>query len=362
MEHTNQLLAEVIGAAPDAMVLVGPEGRIALVNAEAERLFGYQAGELAGQRIELLVPPRLRDAHAAQRARYIADPHRRPMGSGLSLFGRRKDGSHFPVEISLSPMHTDQGTLIAAAVRDITSRLAVEEALKAANTELEAFTYSVSHDLRAPIRQVDGFSRLLEEHLGGNADAKSREYLQRIQDASQHMKRLVEDLLNLSRVGRTDVRPRVISLEAMVRDVLLDLQAEQAGRDVEWRIGPLPLVEYDPGLMKVLLTNLLANALKYTRTRRPAVIEVAHETREGRSVIMIRDNGVGFDMQFADKLFGVFQRLHRADEFEGTGVGLATVFRIVRKHGGEIWAEAKPDAGAAFRFTVPSINESPATA
>jgi light-regulated signal transduction histidine kinase (bacteriophytochrome) len=229
---------------------------------------------------------------------------------------------------------------------------AANEAAKAANHDLEAFTYSVSHDLRAPIRQIDGFSRILSEHTGAALDPKSQHYLRRIQDGAQHMGRLVDDLLNLAQVGRRSVRLRSVALDTVVTHALADLQLEVAGRDIEWRIGRLPPVACDPGLMKVVFTNLLANAVKYTRSRNPAVIEVGNLSTNGAPVIFVRDNGVGFDMRYADKLFGVFQRLHRAEEFEGTGVGLATVQRIIRKHGGEIWAEAEREKGATFRFTI----------
>jgi signal transduction histidine kinase len=224
--------------------------------------------------------------------------------------------------------------------------------LAATNAELEAFTYSVSHDLRAPIRQIDGFSRLLIEQFDATLEPKARHYLARIRESTQHMGRLVDDMLRLAQVGRQDVRPRVASLDTLVASVVADLQGDVADRDITWKIDPLPAVECDPGLMKVVLTNLVGNAVKYTRPRRPAIIEVGQTSRDGRPVIFVRDNGVGFDMRYADRLFGVFQRLHRAEEFEGTGVGLATVQRIVRKHGGEIWAEAAPDRGAAFYFTV----------
>jgi light-regulated signal transduction histidine kinase (bacteriophytochrome) len=302
--------------------------------------------------VELLVPTPFHGIHPQHRDAYFQDPHRRPMGSGLSLSGRRKDGSEFPVEISLSPVQTEEGLLVTAAVRDITRRVTVEQQLKAANAELEAFTYSVSHDLRAPIRQIDGFSRILSEHLQALGDDRTKHYLQRIQEGSRHMGRLVDDLLNLSRVGRADVHPRVLSVSTVVRDVMHDLHSDVAGRDIEWRIGALPTVEYDPGLMKLVLTNLLSNAVKYTRPRDKAVIEVGYTTEVDRTILFVRDNGVGFEMKYADKLFGVFQRLHRADEFEGTGVGLATVHRIVRKHGGDVWADAEPDKGATFFFTV----------
>ena len=243
--------------------------------------------------------------------------------------------------------------------RDLTERrgaqeraLADDQALKAANAELEAFTYSVSHDLRAPIRQIEGFSKILSEHLGRDVDPRVDHYLRRIQEGSQQMGRLVDDLLQLAQLGRKQSNPQRVSLSSLVEEVLSNVRADITDRDIEWRVGPLPTVVCDPGLMRVAFTNLLSNAVKYTRPRKKAVIEIGHLIRHGKPVLYVRDNGVGFDMKYADKLFGVFQRLHRAEEFEGAGVGLATVQRIIRKHNGAIWADAAPDAGATFFFTL----------
>jgi PAS domain S-box-containing protein len=349
----DDALSGLLDAAPDAMVLVDRSGRIVRVNAHAEALFGYEATELLGSPVEVLVPAARRDSHSRHRDRYQADPHRRPMGIGLELSGRRKDGTHFPVEISLSPVAGREGSFVMAAVRDGS----VARALKAANAELEAFTYSVSHDLRAPIRQIDGFAHLLDEHSGHGLDEKGRHYLHRIQEGAQNMGRLVDDLLALARIGQHEFQAVRVSLDSLVRDAMADLESEVGPRAVEWKLGALPRVLGDPGLLKIALTNLLSNALKYTRLRERAVIEVAVASN-GSEAIMVRDNGVGFDPKYADKLFGVFQRLHRAEEFEGQGVGLAIVQRIVHRHGGEIWADARPGEGATFYFTLPGIEDS----
>ncbi len=224
--------------------------------------------------------------------------------------------------------------------------------LELANRELEAFTYSVSHDLRAPLRHINGFSQALVEDLGPQLDAASRHYLDRIQAGTTNMAQLIDDLLNLARIGRRELARQVTGLDSILKEVLADLQNETAQREIEWKIEQLPFVECDPSLMKQVFSNLLANACKYTRPRKPAVIEVGQTKQNGNMVIFIRDNGVGFSMKYADKLFGVFQRLHRAEDFEGTGVGLATVQRIIHKHGGRIWAEAELDKGATFYFTL----------
>ncbi|HLZ41427.1 MAG TPA: PAS domain S-box protein [Candidatus Sulfotelmatobacter sp.] len=224
--------------------------------------------------------------------------------------------------------------------------------LEAANKELEAFTYSVSHDLRAPLRHISGFSKLLTEEYASTLAPEAQHHLQRIQAGTRQMGLLVDDLLNLGRIGRHEVRLQVTGLNSVINECLSDLKAECEGRHLEWKIGTLPFVECDAALMKQVFQNLLSNAVKFTRPRSQAVIEVGQKDQGGTAVVFVRDNGVGFSMKYADKLFGVFQRLHRPEDFEGTGVGLATVQRIIQKHGGRIWAEAELDKGATFYFTL----------
>ncbi|MGZ4732414.1 MAG: PocR ligand-binding domain-containing protein [Terriglobales bacterium] len=226
--------------------------------------------------------------------------------------------------------------------------------LAASVKELEAFTYSVSHDLRAPLRHISGFSRILTEEFGSNLPPEAQHHVQRIQEGARRMGLLVDDLLDLARVGRRNLSLQDSGLKSVVDEVLADLGPECAGRQIEWKIGNLPFVECDPGLIKQVFHNLLSNAVKFTRPRPQAVIEVGQKLEEGTPLVFVRDNGVGFNMKYADKLFGVFQRLHRAEDFEGTGVGLATVQRIIQKHGGRIWAEADLDKGATFYFTLGS--------
>ena len=233
--------------------------------------------------------------------------------------------------------------------------------LSATSKELEAFTYSVSHDLRAPLRHIDGFSQLLSEDFGPQLPEDARRYLERIRSGTRQMGQLVDDFLNLARVGRQELRLQVTGLKSLVEEVRRELLAEAEGRQVQWEVGSLPFVECDPALLKQVFANLLSNALKYTRPRNPAVIEVGVQQENGLPVIHVRDNGVGFSMKYAHKLFGVFQRLHRPEDFEGTGVGLATVQRIIHKHRGRVWAEAELDKGATFYFSLgnPSENETP---
>jgi light-regulated signal transduction histidine kinase (bacteriophytochrome) len=224
--------------------------------------------------------------------------------------------------------------------------------LETANKELEAFSYSVSHDLRAPLRHIGGFSKMLVEEFGASLDPTAQHYLDRIQSGTQKMGLLVDELLGLARVGRHAINRQPTNLNSMVAEVIAILEPESEGRHVEWVIANLPVVECDAVLVKQVFQNLLANALKFTRSRSLAVIEVSPNENDGQLVLTVRDNGIGFNMKYVDKLFGVFQRLHRAEDFEGTGIGLATVQRIVQKHGGRVWAEGELDKGAAFYFTL----------
>lgn len=221
-----------------------------------------------------------------------------------------------------------------------------------ANLELEAFSYSVSHDLRAPLRHINGFARTLLEDFAVTIPPEGQRHLDRICEATLKMGRMVDDLLNLSRLDRRQLGLKMTPFNSMVEAAIKDLEPECAGRTIEWRIDSLPSVECDPGLMQQAFANLLSNAIKYTRGQAQPVIEIGKKTSENQLVIFVRDNGAGFDPKYADKLFGAFQRLHKAEEFEGTGIGLATVQRIVRKHGGRIWAEAEIGKGATFFFSV----------
>jgi signal transduction histidine kinase len=224
--------------------------------------------------------------------------------------------------------------------------------LERVNSELEAFSYSVSHDLRAPLRHIDGFAQMLSARNADKLDDTAKRHLAVICDGAQSMGRMIDDLLSLARLERQHVAREQTDLDAIVRRVIQDLQADIGSRTIEWTCDPLPAVDCDPGLMTLVFTNLLSNAVKYTGKRDVARISISVQKSEDGAVFVVADNGAGFDQQYHDKLFGVFQRLHRADEFEGTGIGLATVRRIIHKHGGRIWAEAALDRGATFFFTL----------
>ncbi len=357
----------LVESAPDAIVICNPDGRIELINAQTEALFGYRREELEGQGLEMLVPERFRHQHVGHRQGYAAAPQTRPMGTGQELYARRKDGSEFPVLISLSPIRSSTGLSIFSAIRDISSQRAVEQSvrelnerlarqnaeLKAVNQELEAFSYSVSHDLRAPLRAIDGFSRILVDEHGDLLDSTANDLLQRVRRATQQMGRLIDDLLKLSRVTRSDLQLQEVNLSNIAREVVEGLQQQDAERSVDFTCAPDLAVWGDSKLLRIALDNLIGNAWKFTSRRDQARIEFAHHDDQGRPTYCVTDNGAGFDMDYSNKLFGAFQRLHDASEFPGTGIGLATVQRIIHKHGGHIWAKAAVEAGATFCFTLP---------
>jgi PAS domain S-box-containing protein len=257
--------------------------------------------------------------------------------------------------IAIAIQHARLREELARQTGELERRLAERgAAVRAAAAELETVLYSVSHDLRAPLRQLLGFSRLLLDESGPKLDASARHYAERIHQAADKMTTLVDDLVNLSRIGRQDLSRREVQLTPLVEDVIGQFRQEKDGRTIDWQIEELPTVEADPGLIKIALTNLISNAVKFTRTRDHPTVRIRPVESDGQVGLAIEDNGVGFKMAYAGKLFGMFQRLHRSDEFEGNGAGLAVVQRIVHKHGGRVWAEGEPDSGATFYMTLGS--------
>lgn len=359
-DNVHQLMVDSRG--DYAIFTLDSKGCVASWNKGARQIKGYEREEIVGKHFSVFYSAAERASGKPEQELAIAARDGRFEVEGTRV---RKDGSEFWGNIVISAVRGQNDALVGfvKVTRDLTGQRradadarADDEAVKAASDELESFTYSVSHDLRAPIRQIEGFSKILGEHLGDSLDPQAAQYLRRIQEGSQQMGRLVDDLLHLAQIGQKRAKPRRVSLDSIVAEVLTNVRAEITDRAIEWRINSLPAVVCDRGLMKILLTNLLSNAVKYTRGREKAIIEIGQVADADETVIFVRDNGAGFDMKYADKLFGVFQRLHRAEEFEGAGVGLATVQRIIRKHHGTIWAEAAPDKGATFFFTLGATN------
>ena len=349
----------LLEAAPDAMVVVDQAGEIVLLNLQAEKQFGYRRDELLGQKVKNIIPEGFAERLIADDLRSAEDALAQQIGTGLELTGRRKDAGEFPIEIMLSPLQSAEGILVTAAIRDITERKRHERTLQEKNNELQvavneldAFSYSVSHDLRAPLRAIDGFSQILLKQYGPLLSGEPRKYLQRVRDNTVQMGHLVDDLLRFSRLGRQPLAKQLVPTGKIVEQALREARQQAAGRSVNVSVGDLPPAWGDAALLKQVFMNLIDNAFKYTRLRDHAVVEIGSRKIGDEQVFLVRDNGVGFDMQYADQLFDVFQRLHRAEDFAGTGVGLAIVQRIVQRHGGRVWAEAAVDHGATFYFTT----------
>jgi PAS domain S-box-containing protein len=355
----------LMGAVPDAVIISNSDGRIVFVNAAVERYFGYKPEHLLGRAVEILVPRQHHPQHTEHRAEYHAAPRRRSMGYGSDLRAVRSDGTEFPVKISLGFTPIKDGNLVIAIVQDLSDirnrdksieslneRMARNAKLSEVNKELEAFSFSVSHDLRSPLRVVDGFSQVLLEDYAQHLDAYGKSCLTRIRSAAQRMGQLIDDLLKLSRITRSELNAAQVDLSAIAREIARGLQEGASERAVDFIIDDDMTVLGDASLLRIALENLMNNAFKFSAGRTPARIEIGQREKNGEKVFHVTDNGAGFDMAYSEKLFGAFQRLHNAKEFPGTGVGLATVQRIISRHRGQVWAEAALDKGATIYFTL----------
>lgn len=516
-DENEQKFKALLDSAPDATVIVDAGGKIVMINDQTERLFGYTRTEILGQQVEILMPDALRTKHVRTRNEYLHHPRVRSMGAGIELFAVRKGGDVFPVEISLSPIHTKDGQLVSASVRDITEQKKIAQRLhslnteleekvkqrteelmagerrfkalienigdgivmnddtlqiiyqspsvdrilgynleerkgtrvldyvhpddkeifldfyqtvrdnpgnsrsfeyrfrhksgkfiwlqgvvtnllhdpkvgayvsnyrditiqkeiqarieqlneeleikvqlrtdelKTANEELEAFSYSVSHDLRAPLRAISGFTTILEEDYGSKLDEEALRIMGIIRSNSQQMGLLIDDLLQFSRTSRKELVKTNVDMEKLVAEVWEDLAGSHSGTKIDFKMSDVPMAKVDLNSMRQVWVNLISNAIKYSGKKENPVISIGGHTDQSMLVYWIRDNGVGFDMKYYDKLFKVFQRLHSMNEYDGTGVGLALADKIISKHDGRIWAVGKPGQGATFYFSVPLI-------
>jgi PAS domain S-box-containing protein len=346
----------VVEASPHGMVMVDPGGRMVLVNREIERLFGYTREELLGQPIEILVPARTRAHHPSLRTTFQGSPQSRAMGAGRDLFGRRKDGSELPVEIGLNPIETEEGLFVLASVVDISPRKQAEEELRRSNEELERFAYVASHDLQEPLRTVTSYMQLLSRRYRDQLGGDAAEFIDFAVGGAKRMQHLIEDLLAFSRLGTRGRTFVSTDANVMFRTVIRSLQAAIEESHAVVSSDPLPQVLVDAGQFEQLLTNLIGNALKFRGSDPPAVEVTAQ--RVGRFwQFSVRDNGIGIDPQFADRIFVIFQRLHGREDYPGTGIGLAICKKIVERHGGRIWVTSTPGSGSTFFFTIPAAPE-----
>ena len=349
----------LLEAAPDAMVVVNQISEIVLLNLQAERQFGYRRDELLGQPVTNIIP----DGFAE---RLVADGLRSPevalaqqIGTGIELAARRKDGSSFPIEIMLSPLHSAEGLLVTAAIRDISARKAAErdlldtvEELNRSNAELEQFAYVASHDLQEPLRMVASYVQLLARRYQGKLDADADDFISFAVDGANRMQRLIQDLLLYSRVTTSAQELVETSSEQALEQALVNLTGAIETTGAKVTHDSLPTVLADELQLIQLFQNLVGNAIKYRNAGVPRVHVSASKNGGGKWMFAVKDNGIGIDPQYFDRIFGMFQRLHKRDEFTGTGIGLAICKKIVERHGGSISVESNPGQGSTFRFDL----------
>ncbi len=341
----------VVEAAPNAMIMIDDQRRICLVNRRAEELFGHGRNELIGQLIETLVPERYRAGHPGHVQGFASRPEARAMGAGRELYGLRKDGSEVPIEIGLNPLETGDGHFVLASIIDITERKRSEDELRRSNADLEQFAYVASHDLQEPLRMVANYTELLAQRYRGKLDERADKYIHYASDGARRMQRLVADLLTYSRVGSQGKAMSPVQSEQVLSAVVQSLQRLIRETDATIVHRALPAVLADEVQLHQLLQNLLSNAIKFRGDKAPH-ITVNAIAQGSRWLFSVADNGIGIDMQYADRIFQMFQRLHELGKYDGSGIGLAIAKRIVERHGGVIRVESKPGEGTTFFFTL----------
>jgi PAS domain S-box-containing protein len=374
LETQTLMLQSVLDSMGEGLIAADREGHFLIWNDSAKKLMGREAFDLPTQQwtphYKVFLPDGV-TPYPASELPLVRALNGESVRVELMVEHPEREGEVF-LEVTARPLKDNQGNLGGgvAVLRDVTERKSAEREiralnqnlearvtertaeLKASNKELEAFTYSVSHDLRAPLRHISGFTKILAEKFSSSLPDEAQRHLKTIEQAAGKMGQMVDEMLKLARLGRQALEFEVANLNSLVADVIILLAPEIEGRQVQWKIDDLPSIECDRILVRQVFQNLVSNALKYSRPRSPAIIEIGQAEKDGEKVIFVKDNGVGFDMKYSNKLFGVFQRLHLAEEFEGTGIGLATVERIIKKHGGRVWVEAERDRGATFYFTL----------
>lgn len=361
----DSIFKGLLQAAPDGILVCNDRGEIILANEQLERMMGFAPGELLNQPIEALVPDYIRPKHADLRNQYFNSPRRRSMGIGLDLLARRHDGSHVPVEISLSPFQLDGASCAIAVVRDVTEARHLDRELKRSNQELrrsneelEQFAYVASHDLQEPLRMVSGYTQLLKRRYGDKLDNDAKEYIDFAVDGVKRMQALINDLLTYSRLS-TRAKPfTAVALDDVVQSALglLEITIDEEKATVD--AAGLPQVMGDPVQLDQLFQNMISNALKFHgEGRNPHVRISAERQADGWWRVAVADNGIGIEQEYADKIFVIFQRLHSRERYAGTGIGLAICKKVVERHGGKIWFESQLGQGTTFYFTLPAATE-----
>jgi len=360
VEEARDNLAAIVESSDDAIISKTLDGKITSWNRGASKIYGYTAQEVLGQSISILIPPDRQD----EVPKLLQKISRGERVDHFATIHRRKDGQQNNVSLTISPIKDAEGegkiTGSSTIARDITEGNRATEELRqrtaqlaAANREMETFSHSVAHDLRTPLRAIEGFSRMLKGEHADHLDAEGLRLLKVITDNTKLLGHLLDDLGALSRAGRMQIRKFSINMNSMTRHIFEQLRAKTPGRDIRLTVSDLPTALGSQSLLNQVLENLLANAIKFTKSRKTTVIEVGGQDEENETIYYVKDNGIGFDQRYADKVYVIFQCLHRREEYEGTGIGLAIVKRIIERHGGRVWAEGKVDQGATFYFALP---------